>query len=209
MAQAVTALRRARASRSVRIVSRRAPSIWAAGVMASPAALWLGADSRPRRPRRRSLPDLSVAGHPDIFVIGDTALAAGDGRQAAARRGAGRQAAGPLRRAASDRRAKAAKRHRRSIIATSARSRPSGANARSCRWAACKLKGFIAWLLWSVAHIYFLIGFRNRFVVAINWLWNYITFQRGTRLITGVSGARMDDMPTPEQDAKPPLRGAA
>jgi NADH dehydrogenase len=63
-----------------------------------------------------------------------------------------------------------------------------------------KLTGFIAWLLWSVAHIYFLIGFRNRFVVATNWLWNYLTFQRGTRLITGMSGARMDDMPLPEDE---------
>ena len=53
-----------------------------------------------------------------------------------------------------------------------------------------KLTGFIAWLLWSVAHIYFLIGFRNRLIVAMNWMWNYLTFQRGTRLITGLSGAR-------------------
>ena len=63
-----------------------------------------------------------------------------------------------------------------------------------------KIKGFIAWLLWSVAHIYFLIGFRNRLIVATNWLWNYLTFQRGTRLITGMSGSRMDDMPMPEDE---------
>jgi NADH:ubiquinone reductase (H+-translocating) len=43
-----------------------------------------------------------------------------------------------------------------------------------------------------------LIGFRNRAVVAMNWAWNYITFQRGTRLITGLSGSRMEDMPMPE-----------
>jgi NADH:ubiquinone reductase (H+-translocating) len=60
-----------------------------------------------------------------------------------------------------------------------------------------KLRGFIAWLLWSVAHIYFLIGFRNRIVVAMSWAWSYITFQRGTRLITGLSGSRVADMPTP------------
>jgi len=53
-----------------------------------------------------------------------------------------------------------------------------------------------------------LIGFRNRFIVATSWLWNYVTFQRGTRLITGVSGARMEDMPVREEE-KPPLRGAA
>jgi len=51
-----------------------------------------------------------------------------------------------------------------------------------------KLTGFPAWLLWSVAHIYFLIGFRNRLAVALSWAWSYVTFQRGTRLITGVSG---------------------
>ena len=60
-----------------------------------------------------------------------------------------------------------------------------------------KLSGFLAWVLWSVAHIYFLIGFRNRLAVATNWAWNYLTFQRGTRLITGISGARMQDM-TPD-----------
>jgi hypothetical protein len=47
-----------------------------------------------------------------------------------------------------------------------------------------KLAGFIAWLIWCVAHIYFLIGFRNRLAVMLNWAWNYLTFQRGTRLIT-------------------------
>jgi NADH:ubiquinone reductase (H+-translocating) len=74
-----------------------------------------------------------------------------------------------------------------------------------------KLKGFAAWLLWcshekanrvvrgvaDVAHIYFLIGFRNRAIVATNWAWNYITFQSGTRLITGMTGARMEAMPAP------------
>jgi NADH dehydrogenase len=50
-------------------------------------------------------------------------------------------------------------------------------------WA--RLKGFIAWVMWSVAHVYFLIGFRNRFVVAASWAWSYITYQRGVRLITG------------------------
>ena len=47
-----------------------------------------------------------------------------------------------------------------------------------------QLKGFIGWVFWSVVHIYFLIGMRNRFIVAFNWLWNYLTFQRGARLIT-------------------------
>jgi hypothetical protein len=58
------------------------------------------------------------------------------------------------------------------------------------------IQGFraAAWLLWSMAHIYFLIRFRNRLAVAMNWCWNYLTFQRGTRLITGISGSCFEDV---------------
>ena len=66
-----------------------------------------------------------------------------------------------------------------------------------------RLSGFFAWLLWSVAHIYFLIGFRNRLVVATNWAWSYITFQRGSRIITGLYARSFDDM---RQPAKIELR---
>jgi NADH dehydrogenase len=59
---------------------------------------------------------------------------------------------------------------------------------------AFKASGLVAWLLWSLAHIYFLIRFRNRLAVATNWCWYYITFQRGTRLITGISGSRIQDV---------------
>jgi len=71
-----------------------------------------------------------------------------------------------------------------------------------------RISGFIGWLLWSLAHIYFLIGFRNRLVVAMNWLWNYLTFQRGTRLITG---ADPEPAPAPPDFAgeRPPVRDAA
>ena len=48
-----------------------------------------------------------------------------------------------------------------------------------------KLTGRLAWLVWGMAHIYFLIGFRNRLAVAVDWLWSYLTYQRGARLITG------------------------
>jgi NADH dehydrogenase len=72
--------------------------------------------------------------------------------------------------------------------------------------AGVRITGFIAWLIWSVAHIYFLIGFRNRAIVAMNWIWNYLTFQRGTRLITGQSGARAQ--PKDGRD-NPPMRGVA
>jgi NADH dehydrogenase len=51
-----------------------------------------------------------------------------------------------------------------------------------------KLKGFVGWLFWGVAHIYFLIGIRNRAIVTLNWMWEYVTFQRGARIINGSSG---------------------
>ena len=47
-----------------------------------------------------------------------------------------------------------------------------------------QLSGFPAWLIWALAHVWYLIGWRNRFVVGLNWLWNYVTFERGARLIT-------------------------
>ena len=70
-----------------------------------------------------------------------------------------------------------------------------------------KISGFPAWLLWSVVHIYFLIGFRNRLAVAMNWAWNYITFQRGTRLITGMSGSRIEDVMPDALTAPPAVAG--
>jgi NADH dehydrogenase len=180
--------------------------VWGAGVMASPAGLWLGAESD-RAGRVKVSADLSVPGHPDIFVIGDTAAANGaDGKPlpgvAPVAKQQGQYVADLL----------LARRDGKSVppfryrdfgsLATIGRKRAIVQMGRF------KLKGFLAWVLWSVAHIYFLIGFRNRLVVATNWLWNYVTFQRGTRLITGMSGARMDDIKVPE-DLKPPMRGAA
>ena len=61
------------------------------------------------------------------------------------------------------------------------------------------ISGFLVWVLWSVAHVYFLIGFRNRFIVALNWAWSYITFQRGSRLITGLYARQLDDTRQPER----------
>jgi len=67
-----------------------------------------------------------------------------------------------------------------------------------------QLSGYLAWWLWSVAHIYFLIGFRNRLVVAMNWAWTYASFQRGSRLITGYGS---EPEPSPTKAAM--VRGAA
>jgi NADH dehydrogenase len=180
--------------------------IWGAGVMASPAGRWLGTETD-RAGRVKVAPDLSVPGHPEIFVIGDTAALNGaDGKPlpgvapVAKQQG---QYVADLLIAREGGKSVAPFRYRDfGSLATIGRKRAIVQMGRF------KLKGFLAWVLWSVAHIYFLIGFRNRLVVATNWLWNYVTFQRGTRLITGMSGARMESMPVPE-DVKPPLRGAA
>lgn len=157
--------------------------IWAAGVMASPAARWLNAEAD-RAGRVKVLPDLSVPGHPDIFVVGDTATLSDAKAQpvpgiAPAAKQMGRYT-GKLIAARIAGRApgKPFRYMHAGDLAT------VGRRAAVVKLGPLQLKGFIGWLFWCVAHIYFLIGLRNRFVVAFNWLWSYITFQRGARLIT-------------------------
>jgi NADH dehydrogenase len=157
--------------------------IWAAGVTASSAASWLNAD-HDRAGRVRVGPDLSVPGHPEVFAIGDTATVMNQpgipgtasaakqmgryvGRLLAARI-AGRAPTPPFR-----------YRHQGDLATI-------GRNAAVVKLHRLELTGFLGWLFWSVVHIYFLIGLRYRFVVAFTWLWDYITFQRGARLITQV-----------------------
>ena len=165
--------------------------IWAAGVMASPAGRWLGAEiDRAGRVKVRA--DLSVPGHPDVFVIGDTAAVTGvDGAMLPGVAPVAKQQGQYVARALIARyqgRTAAAFRYRDfGSLATIGRSRAVA------QFGKLRLSGFPAWVLWSGAHVYFLIGFRNRFVVALNWAWSYITFQRGSRLITGLY-ARVEDM---------------
>lgn len=157
--------------------------IWAAGVVASPAAAWLGADAD-RAGRVKVNPDLSLPGYPDVFVIGDTAAVTD-------------QAGRPVPGIASA--AKQMGRYVGKLIAARVvgRSAPGpfrymhlgelatiGRRAAVVKLGRLRLKGFIGWLFWAAVHIYFLIGVRNRFVVAFSWLWTYVTFQRGARLIT-------------------------
>jgi NADH dehydrogenase len=157
--------------------------IWAAGVTASPAALWLGAEAD-RAGRVKVNPDLSLPGHPEIFVIGDVAAVAD-------RKGRPVPGIAPA--------AKQMGQYVGKLIAariTGGGTRKSfryihlgdlatiGRRAAVVKFGRLQLRGFIGWLFWSVAHIYFLIGLRNRFIVAFSWLWSYLTFQRGARLIT-------------------------
>jgi NADH:ubiquinone reductase (H+-translocating) len=162
--------------------------VWAAGVRASPAGKWLDAPADAAG-RVFVNPDLSVPGHPDIFAIGDTAhVADANGRPlpgvATVAKQQGRYVA------------KLLKRQTRGLTVPPFRYRDPGSLATIGRSRAVaeimgfRLTGLLAWLLWSFVHIYFLIGFRNRLVVALSWAWSYITFERGSRLITGADGAQ-------------------
>jgi NADH dehydrogenase len=157
--------------------------IWAAGVMASPAARWLNAQAD-RAGRVRVEPDLSIPGHPEVFVIGDTAAVTdGKGQPVPGIAPAAKQMGNYVGRLIAARIAGRAVRKpfhyvHRGDLAT------IGRRAAVVKFGRLELKGFVGWLFWSVAHIYFLIGLRNRFIVAFNWFWDYITFQRGARLIT-------------------------
>jgi NADH:quinone reductase (non-electrogenic) len=161
--------------------------IWAAGVVASPVAAWMQVASD-KAGRVVVEPDLSVSGLPNVFVIGD----------AAAVRSASNQIVPGLAAAA-----KQMGRYVGNVIAARAQGKPSPDPFRyrhqgdlatiGWRTAVVNLKhvrltGLPGWLFWGLAHIYFLIGLRSRFVVAFSWAWQYLTFQRGARLITGIDG---------------------
>jgi NADH dehydrogenase len=158
--------------------------IWAAGVAASPAGQWIGAECD-RVGRIKVNPDLSAPGHPEIFAIGDTALALDSaGRPLPGVAPVAKQQGvyvGKLIKARLHDSEQIAPFHYRNYgnLAT------IGRKAAVIDFGWIHLRGFVAWVIWSVAHIYFLIGFRNRMMVALHWLWAYFTFQRGARLITG------------------------
>jgi NADH:ubiquinone reductase (H+-translocating) len=156
--------------------------MWAAGVVASPAAEWIGAE-HDRAGRIKVNSDLSVPGHPEIFAIGDTAaVLERDGRPVPGIAPAAKQMGTYVGK----------------VIAARLRGAPApkpfayqhlgelatiGRKSAVVKLGFFQLTGLLGWLFWSAVHIYFLIGIRNRFVVALNWLWSYMTFQRGARLI--------------------------
>jgi len=157
--------------------------IWAAGVRASPAAEWLDAPAD-RNGRIIVEPDLSIAGHPDIFAVGDTvAVKAPDGSPvpgiAPAAKQEGAFVAEVIRRRLSGRPAQPPFRyHHEGSLAQ------IGKRKAVIDFGWLKLRGAIAWWLWGIAHIYFLVGVRSRLSVALNWLWIYTRNQRSARLIT-------------------------
>jgi NADH dehydrogenase len=158
--------------------------VWAAGVRASAAARWLHVEPD-RAGRVPVTPGLTAPGHADVYVIGDTAFARNpDGSaqpgiapvakqqgafvaRAIAARLAGRPAPPPF--AYRD----------RGLLAT------IGRKAAVIAYRKLRLKGWPAWWIWGAAHVYFLVSLRNRVLVVTQWLWSYLVFERGARLITG------------------------
>jgi len=150
--------------------------IWAAGVAASPLGANLGAPLD-RAGRVRVAPDLSVPGHPEIYVAGDLAAVDGVPGIAPAAKQMGRHVALNIRNGLQGKATKPFRYRDYGQLAT------IGRNAAVAVIGKVKLSGFPAWLVWLVAHIYFLINFRNRLMVMIDWGWAYLTYQRYARII--------------------------
>jgi NADH dehydrogenase len=162
--------------------------LWAAGVRASPLGAILSVPLD-RVGRVLVAPDLSVPGHPEIFVVGDlAALTDEHGQQlpgtAPVAIQEGRYAAGKIVSAVNGEAARPFRYRVRGNLAT------VGRNSAVVDLGRVRLWGFPAWLVWAVVHVFNLIGFRNRLLVAIQWLWLYLTFQRGARLITESPSSR-------------------
>jgi NADH dehydrogenase len=129
-------------------------------------------------------PDLTVPGHPEIFVVGDTAHVEGPNGTlpgvAPVAKQQGKYVARVIAARLSGKPAPTAF-HYRNLGNLAA----IGRREAIADFGWLRLSGRFAWLVWGTAHIYFLIGFRNRVAVAIDWFWSYLTYQRGARLITG------------------------
>jgi len=157
--------------------------IWAAGVRASPAAEWLGAPAD-RAGRLMVGPDLTVPSRPEIFAVGDTVTIAGpDGRPvpgiAPAAKQQGQHVAQAIKARLRGDTAPIPFRYKHAgSLAT------IGKRLAVIDFGRIKLRGALAWWIWGLAHIYFLIGVRNRLSVAISWLWIHTRDQRSARLIT-------------------------
>jgi NADH dehydrogenase len=158
-----------------RIVARTV--LWAAGVASSPLGRALGAPLD-RAGRVQVAPDLSVPGHPEIFVVGDLAAVKGVPGIAPAAKQMGRHAALNVLATLKGKKRLPFRYRDYGQLAT------IGRNAAVADFGRVRLSGYPAWLVWLVAHIYFLINFRNRIVVMLDWAWAYWTFNRYARVIT-------------------------
>jgi NADH dehydrogenase len=157
-------------------------SIWAAGVQASPAKDWLGAEAD-RAGRVMVAADLTLPGDPAVFVLGDTAHVVCDGKQVPGVAPAAKQQARHAARIIRDRLAgkntsPPFRYAHRGNLAT------IGRNAAVIEYGRFKMCGWLAWWIWGIAHIYFLIGARSRLSVALSWLWVFLSGHNSARLIT-------------------------
>ena len=162
--------------------------LWGAGVQGSPLAQTLGVPLD-RAGRVLVEPDLTIPGHKDVFVIGDlAAVKQRDGSLvpgvAPAAIQEGNHVAYNLDRALEGQPLRAFHYRDKGSLATIGRA------AAVADLGKIRISGFLAWIAWLAIHIFFLIGFRNRFLVITQWAWAYLTYQRGARLITGASAFR-------------------
>ena len=157
--------------------------VWGAGNEASPLAARLGARRSTVPGGSRSATTWPCGGHPNVFAIGDMARAASDGTTVpGVAQGAiqgGRHVARAIRADLAGTPRPAFRYRNKGELATIGRSSAVGVIAGR------QLSGWVAWMAWWSVHIFFLIDFRSRLLVLINWAWNYLTFRRGARLITG------------------------
>ncbi len=160
--------------------------LWAAGVAASPLGREFDVE-RDRAGRVRVLPDLSLPGHPEVFVIGDLAsVSRSDGTPvpgvAPAAKQMGRHAGAAIRARIAGHTPAPFRYRDFGNLAT------NGRMAAVVHFGPLKLSGLLAWWFWLTAHLFFLIGFRNRLVVLVDWAWSYLSYQRNARIIVGKSG---------------------
>jgi NADH:quinone reductase (non-electrogenic) len=183
--------------------------IWAAGNLASPLLKTLGAplDAQGRAIVR---PDCTVPGHPEVFVLGDAAAFEVAGKTLPGTCPVaiqmGQYAAGAIRRDLAGRQREPFVYWDKGQLAVIGRSQAVADIGR------LHFGGFIAWFLWIFIHILFLIGFRNRVIVLLEWAWAYVSYQRGARLITDpwrpATAAATTD-PCPDPSPRPPARHVA
>ena len=159
--------------------------LWAAGVQASGLGAQLGAPLD-RSGRVKVEPDLSVPGHPEVFVVGDLASVPGVPGVAPAAIQMGKHAARMIEADLRGRPRRAFEYWDKGSLATIGRAKAVADFGR------IRFGGFFAWVAWLVVHIFYLIGFRNRLLVLANWAWNYVTFRRGARIITGLPRQRTE-----------------
>jgi NADH dehydrogenase len=165
--------------------------VWAAGVAASPPARWLGV-AADRAGRVPVTPQLRAPGLEDVWVIGDAALAKNpDGAPqpgiAPVAKQQGRYVARAIAARIEGRAPPPPFEYRdRGLLAT------IGRKSAVIAWGRLRLRGWIAWWIWGAAHVYFLVSLRIRVIVVTQWLWSYVFFERGARLITGTDAGRTD-----------------